>query len=106
MHVSLALKNSSVSILNPTRLGTYGLAQRSALSNSNLVTLLNTESGRNVRSEVFVSLLVTGVLWDEVKIFSADDKSSVHLCGNDGTSQDTATDGDETSERALLVCDD
>ena len=106
MHVSLALKNSSVSILNPTRLGTYCLAQRSALSNSNLVTLLNTESGRNVRSEVFVSLLVTGVLWDEVKIFSADDKSSVHLCGNDGTSQDTATDGDETSERALLVCDD
>ena len=53
-----------------------------------------------------MSLLVTGVLWDEVKVFSADDEGSVHLRGNDGSSQDTATDGDETGERALLVCDD
>lgn len=59
-----------------------------------------------MRSQVLVSLLVTGVLWDEVEIFSADDESSVHLGGNDGASQDTATDGDETGEWALLVCDD
>lgn len=85
---------------------TYGLAQRSALTNGDLITLLNTESWRDVRSEVLVSLLVTGVLWDEVKVFSADDEGSVHLRGNDGASQDTATDGDETGERALLVCDD
>ena len=57
-----------------------------------------------MRSQVLVSLLVTGVLGDEVKVFSADDKSSVHLGGNDGAGQDTATDGDETGERALLVC--
>ena len=84
--------------------GTYGLAQRSALSNGNLITLLNTESWRDVRSKVLVSLLVPGVLGDEVEVFSADDESSVHLGGNDGTGQDTATDGDETGERALLVC--
>ena len=82
---------------------TYGLAQRSALSNGNLITLLNTESWRDMRSQVLVSLLVTGVLGDEVKVFSADNESSVHLGGNDGAGQDTATDGDETSERALLV---
>jgi hypothetical protein len=59
-----------------------------------------------VRSKVLVSLLVTGVLGDEMEVFSADDESSVHLGGNDGPGQDTATDGDETGEWALLVCDD
>lgn len=53
---------------------------------------------------VLVSLLVTGVLGDEVEVFLADDDGSVHLGGNDGTGQDTATDRDETSEGALLVC--
>jgi hypothetical protein len=71
-----------------------------------LITLLNTESWRNMRSKVLVSLLVAGVLGDEVKVFSADDESSVHLGGNNGASQDTATDGDETGEWALLVCGD
>ena len=52
-----------------------------------------------------MSLLVSGVFWDEVKVFSADDESSVHLGGNNGTGKDTATDGDETSEWALLVCE-
>jgi hypothetical protein len=75
------------------------------LSNGNLITILNTESGGNVRGEVLVSLFVSGVLGDKVKVFSADDEGSVHLGGNDGTSQDTATDGDETGEGALLVCD-
>jgi hypothetical protein len=51
-----------------------------------------------------VTLLVSGILGDEVKVFSADDEGSVHLGGNDGTSQDTATDRDETGEGALLVC--
>lgn len=83
---------------------TYSLAERTALANGDLVTLLDTESGRNVGGNVLVSLLVTGVLGDEVKVFPADDDGSVHLGGNDGTGQDTATDRDETSEGALLVC--
>lgn len=82
---------------------TYSLAQRSALSNGNLVTLLNTEGWGDVGSEVLVSLLVTGVLGDEVKVLAADDDGTVHLGGNDGAGQDTATDGDETGEGALLV---
>jgi len=79
------------------------LAERSALANGDLVTLLDTESGRNVGGNVLVSLLVTRVLRDEVKVLAADDDGSVHLGGNDGASQDTATDRDETSEGALLV---
>lgn len=54
--------------------------------------------------EVLVALLITRVLGDEVKVLSSDDESSVHLGGHDGAGQDTATDGDETGERALLVC--
>lgn len=54
-------------------------------------------------SEILVSLLITGVLRDEVEVFSADDESSVHLGGNNGAGQDTATDRDESSERALLI---
>ncbi len=59
-----------------------------------------------MRSKVLVSLLVTGIFGDEMEVFSADDQSSVHLGGNDGAGQDTATDGDKTGEWALLVCGD
>jgi hypothetical protein len=69
-----------------------------------LITLLDTESWRNVRSKILVSLLVSGVLGDEMEVFSADDECAVHLGGNNGTGKDAATDGDETSEWALLVC--
>jgi hypothetical protein len=58
-----------------------------------------------VRSEVLVSLLVSVVFGDEVKVFSADDESSMHLGGHDSSGQDTASNGDETGKRALLVCD-
>lgn len=54
--------------------------------------------------KVLVASLVTGVLGDEVQVLAADDESTVHLGGDDGTGEDTAADGDETSEGALLVC--
>ena len=54
-------------------------------------------------SEVLVSLLISGILGDVVEVFTADDESTVHLGGNNGTGQDTTTDGDLTSEGALLV---
>jgi len=57
-----------------------------------------------VGGNVLVSLLVTRVLGDVVEVLATDDQGSVHLGGNDGTGQDTATDRDETGERALLVC--
>lgn len=79
------------------------LAEGSALANGDLVTLLNTESGGDVSGNVLVSLLITRVLGDKMQVLSSDDDGAVHLGGNDGTGQDTATDRDETSERALLV---
>jgi len=53
--------------------------------------------------DVLMALLVTVVLGDVVEVVSPDNKSSMHLGGDDGAGQDTATDGDETSERTLLV---
>lgn len=57
-----------------------------------------------MRSEVLVSLLISSVFGDEVEVLATDDEGSVHLGGDDGSGQDTATDGDETGEGALLVC--
>lgn len=50
-----------------------------------------------------MSLLVTRVLGDKVEVLSSDNDGSVHLGGNDGAGQDTATDGNGAGERALLV---
>lgn len=82
---------------------TYSLAERPALANSNLVTLLNTESRGDVCGQVLVALLVTGVLGDEVEVFAADNECAVHLGRNDGAGEDPATDGDLAGEGALLV---
>lgn len=53
-----------------------GLGERPALANNDLVTGLDTESGGDVGGEVLVALLVTGVLGDEVEVFTADDQGA------------------------------
>jgi hypothetical protein len=50
-----------------------------------------------------VSLFVTLVLWNVVEVIAADDEGSMHLCGDDGTSQDTTADRDETGEGTFFV---
>lgn len=80
------------------------LGERSALSNSDVVSDLDSEGGRAVGGKVSVSLLVPRVLGDEVEVVSSDDDGSGHLAGRDDlSSEDSASDGDVTSERALLV---
>jgi hypothetical protein len=53
-----------------------GLGERPALANNDCVTGLDTEGGRDVCGEVLVALLVTGVLGDEVEVFTADDQGA------------------------------
>jgi hypothetical protein len=84
----------------------YGLAERSALADGDLVAVLDTECWRDVCGEVLVSALVTGVFGNEVEVLAADDKGAVHLGGDDGSGENTAADGDEAGEGALLVCED
>lgn len=56
-----------------------------------------------MRSNVLVSLLVTVVLGDVVKVFTTDDDGTVHLGRDDGTGQNTTTDRNQSGEGALLV---
>jgi len=79
------------------------LAEGSALTDGDHITFFNTERRGNVGGKVGVSLLVSGVLGDEVEVFSADDQGSVHLCRNDGAGKDTTSDRNHAGERALLV---
>jgi len=44
----------------------HRFAERSALPNSNHVTYLHTERRRDMCGQIFVSLLITRVLWHEV----------------------------------------
>jgi hypothetical protein len=82
---------------------TYGLAQGPALPNGDGVALLNTEGRTDVRSQVGVSLLISGVFRNEVEVFSADDQGSVHLRRDDGSGEDTAPNRHHTSEWAFLI---
>lgn len=81
-----------------------GLGQGTAFTDSDNVTDLDTnEGGRAVSSKVLVSLLVTVVLLDVVQVFTTNDDGAFHLGGNDLTGKDTTTNGNVTSEGALLI---
>lgn len=82
---------------------TYGLAERSALPNCNRIALLDTEGRTDVGGQVRVTLLVSCIFGNEVEVFSADDQGSVHLCGDDGASEDSASNRDHTGEWAFLI---
>jgi hypothetical protein len=56
-----------------------GLGERPALADDDLVTGLDTESGGDVCGEVLVAALVTGVLGNEVKVFTADNQGACDL---------------------------
>ncbi len=79
------------------------LRQWSALTNGNIVTLLNSETWRNVSSNILVSLFVPVVLWNVMQVVSSDDDSSVHLSRDNSTTEDSTSDRDQTGEWTLLV---
>lgn len=79
------------------------LRKWSALSASDNVTLLNIEAGRAVNSGVLVALLETVVLLDVMEVVATNNDGSGHLGRNNHSSEDSSTDGNITSERALLV---
>ena len=58
---------------------THRLTQRPTLPNRDLIALLDTERRADVCSEVGVTFLVTGVLGDEVEVFTADNQGACSL---------------------------
>lgn len=53
--------------------------------------------------DVLVTLLVTVVLGDVVKVITTDNEGTLHLGGGDNTGKDTTLDVDFTDERTLLI---
>ena len=53
--------------------------------------------------QVAVSLLITVVLLHVVQVITTDDNGALHLGGDDGAGKDASTDGNASSEGALLV---
>ena len=79
------------------------LCQRTALSNGDNISLLNGEAGAAMRMNVLVTLLITLVLGDVVEVVTTNDNGALHLGGDDETLEDLSTDGNISSEGALLV---
>mmetsp|Transcript_19250 Transcript_19250/g.47603 ORF Transcript_19250/g.47603 Transcript_19250/m.47603 type:complete len:205 (+) Transcript_19250:105-719(+) len=79
------------------------LGKRTALTNGDNISVLDSKSWRAVSGDVLVSFLVTTVLSDVVQVVSSDNDGSLHLGGHDLSLEDSSTDGDTSSEGALLV---
>lgn len=50
-----------------------------------------------------MSLLISGVLGNEVEVFSANDQSSMHFGRNDFASKNAASNGDHAGKGTFLV---
>lgn len=91
-------------MLNLQNIETDSLAQRTAFTDSDDVTVLDTdESWGAMGRNVFMSLLITVVLLNIVEVFTSNDNGSFHFGADNVASQDTSTDGDVTGEWTLLV---
>ena len=80
-----------------------GLRQRAALSNSDNIAILNGEAWAAMSVNVLVTLLITLVLGNVVKIVPTNDNGALHLSGDDKSLKDLSTDGNISSKGALLV---
>eukprot|EP00976_Prorocentrum_cordatum_P018580 376498-Prorocentrum_minimum.AAC.6 len=81
----------------------HGLRERPALAHGDGVTIVAAEGRGDVRRQVLVTLLVTLVLGDEVKVVTTNDNGALHLGGLDHTVENAAADGNIAGEGALLV---
>jgi len=93
-----------LALLNAEDVETDGLGEGSALTDSDNVTSLNTdESRRQMGRQVPVTLLITVVLGNVMQVLATDGNGALHLGRDNDTGEDTTTDGNITSEGALLV---
>lgn len=79
------------------------LGKRTALTNGDNISVLDSKGWRAVGRDVLVSFLVTTVLSDVVQVVSSDNDGSLHLGGHDLSLEDSSTDGNISSKGALLV---
>jgi hypothetical protein len=68
-----------------------------------MITFSNTETRGNMSGESGVSLLISVVLSNVVKIISSNNKSVLHLSSTNNTLKDTASNRNIRGKRALLI---
>jgi len=81
----------------------YGFGEGTALSDGDDISLLHLEGGRAVHVDVLVAFLIAAVLGNVVEVVTADNNCVGHLGGEHQALEDSATDGNISCERALLV---
>ena len=82
---------------------TDGLAERSAFTDNNDVTFLDSESWWAVDWDVSVSFFVSIVFGNVMKVISSDDDGSLHFGWDADTLEDSSSDGDVAGEGAFLI---
>jgi hypothetical protein len=82
---------------------THRLAEWSALSNSDEITDINTESRRAVRIQVLVTTLISVVFRDVMQIISSEDDGAGHFGADDRAAQDPSSDAHITRKWAFMV---
>jgi len=80
-----------------------GFGEGSAFSDEDDVTFFDCESRGNVSGDVSVSLLVSVVFRNVVKVITSDNNSALHLGGNDDSLQDFSSNRDFRSEGTFFV---
>jgi len=82
---------------------TNRLGERSALSNSHNITILDFEGWGAMGSHILVTLFETTVLLDVMQIVPSDDNSALHFRGDNKSLEDTSSNRDMASKGTLLV---
>jgi hypothetical protein len=80
-----------------------GLTQGTALSDGDYITLLYIEGRSAMSRDILMPLLETTVLRNVMKVVPTDNYGILHLIGDDKSLENTSTDGNVSSEGALLV---
>lgn len=75
----------------------------STLTNGDNITFFNSESWRDVGSNILVSFFVSVIFWNVMQVISSDNDGTVHFGGNNSTGQDFTSDGNSTSEWTFFV---
>ncbi len=89
--------------LNSQDIESDTLGEWSALSDSDNISWLNSESWGAVSLEGLVSLLESLELSNVMQVISSNDDGSVHFVGDDETLVNSSSDGWASSEWALVV---
>jgi len=81
----------------------YSLREGATLTNGNNISFLDRKGGTAMGSNILVSLFKTTILSNVVKVVSSNNKSSLHLSGNNLSRENSTSDRHVASERTFFV---